>query len=79
MNQTRYQLVKDELSHDTIECIDALRRQAMAGQIIGLAFVAIRPRTDEGIVHTCGAAMRRRTLTRGLLRDLDDELRREHH
>lgn len=61
--------VMPAIDHDTIECLEALMREAVAGRIIGLAFVAIRPGTDDGIVHACGEATRRQALTRGLLHD----------
>lgn len=77
LNLGRLQAVQNELSHDTIECLEHLLIEAKQGRVIGLAFVAIKPRR-EGFTHLCGAASRDRVVTRGLVSDLDDDLRKEH-
>lgn len=70
--------VKHELSHDTIECLEHLLKAARAGEVIGLAFAALKPRRGH-ITHTCGLAKRERIFTRGLLRELDDDLSHQSH
>lgn len=74
----RVQMVRDGLSHDTIECLEHLLIEAKAGRVIGVAFAALKPRRGH-ITHTCGAVTSERVLTRGLLRELDDELRATGH
>lgn len=68
-----YQLVGDELSHDTIECLERLLAEAKAGKIIGIAVAGIL-RRQHYVAHICGSAGQYRVFTRGVLRELDDKL-----
>lgn len=75
MRRPYYQLVADELSVDTIECLERLLDEAKQGKVIGIAFAALMKRRHY-ITHACGEVRRDRVFTRGMLRDLDDDLRR---
>lgn len=70
------QPVKDELSHDTIECLEHLLKEAKEGKVIGLAFAALRPRHD-GFAHVCGPVDKKkdRRFIHSLVLELDEELR----
>lgn len=68
-----YQVIGDQLSHDTIECLERLLEEARAGKVIGIAFAAIMKR-QHYVAHMCGEAHRQRVFTRGILRELDDKL-----
>lgn len=61
------------MSHDTIECLEALLADARQGQILGLAFGALYI-GKRYIVHTVGECHLNRTFTRGMVRDLDQLL-----
>ena len=70
-------LIGEQLSQDTIECLEHLLREAREGKIIGIAFAALLKRHNY-IAHTCGEVHRNRVFARGILRELDDELRQAH-
>jgi hypothetical protein len=61
-------------SSDTVEVLKYLLREAEAGKITGLAFVAIQhgPDYSTGVI---GRARQTPTLTRGMLQVLEDEVR----
>jgi hypothetical protein len=61
------------VSSDTIECLEALLKQARAGEVIGVAYCAMHKKRRYN-VHSCGEAYRNPTFTRGMLAALDDEL-----
>lgn len=61
------------VSKDTIECLEALLKQAKAGEVIGVAYCAMHKKRRY-VVHTCGEAHRNPTFTRGMLAALDDNL-----
>lgn len=73
----RPQLIADQLSQDTIQCLERLLQEARDGHIIGIAFAALMKR-HHFVAHTCGEVHRNRVLARGILRELDDELRAQH-
>lgn len=77
MRRPAYHVIGEQLSHDTIECLERLLVEAKAGIIIGIAFAAIM-RRQHYIAHSCGEVSRQRVLTRGILRELDDKLSRDH-
>jgi len=60
---------------ETIECLEHLLDEARQGNLIGLAFAALFRRRNY-TTHACGEVRRDRVFTRGMLRDLDDQLRR---
>jgi hypothetical protein len=66
-------LVPDTISHDTVECLEALLVQAKRGQVIGLAYAAML-RKRAYIVNAAGEAHRNPTFGRGCVQALDDEL-----
>lgn len=75
MRRAKPSLVEQQLSHDTIECLERLLSEARAGRVIGIAFAALLKRRHY-ITHACGAAHQERVFTRGALRELDDQLGR---
>lgn len=60
-------------SHETIDCLHAMLRQAEKGELIGLAYAAMFKRRGF-TVNTAGEAHRSPTYTRGMLLSLDDVL-----
>lgn len=68
-----YLLVPDTLSHDTIQCLEAMLDEARRGQLIGIAFGAIFKRRTY-IVNSAGEAYHSPTFARGIVAALDDEL-----
>ena len=69
-----YALVPDTISHETIEALSQLLKQAESGELIGFAFAAVLKRRRY-IVNSAGACRGDPTLTRGMVQALDDELR----
>lgn len=68
-----FSLAPDSLSHDTIEALRMLLKDAEKGEVIGLAF-AVMYRGRDYIVNTAGEAHRSPTFTRGMVQALDDHL-----
>jgi hypothetical protein len=66
-------LVPPSSSEETCSELKRLLRDAQAGKIVGLAYVAITPRAYS--VDAVGAARDRPTFTRGAIRALDDLMR----
>lgn len=66
-------LIEDELSSDTVECLEQLLAQARSGRLRGLGFVGVY-RSNKYIGNTAGAAHADPTRTRGMLLGLDDKL-----
>lgn len=66
-------LIPDSLPTDTIECLQQMLEQAKAGELIGVAFVAIIKRRGY-IANFAGEVSRNPTFARGMLRTLDDQL-----
>lgn len=73
MRKSPFILVPDTVSHDTIECLESLLRQARRGQVIGLAYAAML-RKRAYVVNAAGEAYRNPTFSRGCVQALDDEL-----
>jgi hypothetical protein len=68
-------LVPNHVSSETVDSAKWLLCEAMAGRVIGLAFVALQP-MDKYNAAVCGEAQMRPTFTRGMLAALDDHLGR---
>jgi hypothetical protein len=64
------------VSHDTVECLEALLKRARRGEVIGVAYAAMY-RRRQYTVHTCGEAHRNPTFARGMVDALSDELSRQ--
>jgi hypothetical protein len=77
MKKPPYLVLGEQLSQDTIECLEQLLAEAKAGRVIGLAFVALRPHLQY-YRHSCGKVWKYRPLVRGLAMDLVDDLREAH-
>ncbi|MCW1959817.1 MAG: hypothetical protein KIH64_014985 [Mycobacterium sp.] len=73
-----FTLVRRDISTDTVECLQSLLQQAQAGDVIGIAYVAMLKERDY-IADSTGEAHRSPTFTRGMLRALDDRLGRRVH
>lgn len=70
-----YRVIDDQLSHDTIECLERLLQEARSGRVVGVAYAAIFKRRNF-MVHACGEAHRSPVYARGVVAVLDDELSR---
>ena len=68
-------LVRDSVSHNTVQCLRQLLEGAERGEIIGLAFAAVL-KGRRYMVNSAGEAHRNPTFSRGMLLSLDDELGR---
>ncbi|WHZ12092.1 MAG: hypothetical protein OJF60_002533 [Burkholderiaceae bacterium] len=75
----RLELIPDQVSHDTVECLETLLRYARAGDVIGIAFAAALKRRAY-VADTAGECSRNPTFARGMIAALDDRLSaRVHH
>ena len=70
-----FSLVPDKISHDTMDCLQALAAQAKSGDVIGIAY-AVMYRERSYIVNTAGELHRNPAFARGVVAVLDDELSR---
>jgi hypothetical protein len=68
-----FHLVQNGFSGDTVAALEALLKEARAGELIGIAFVAMY-RRREYTASATGEARRNPTFTRGMLASLDDFL-----
>jgi hypothetical protein len=68
-------LVEPTVSPETVAVLTDLLQQAKAGQVVGVAFVAVHNLQDY-TVDVAGVVRIRPTLIRGMVRALDDELGR---
>jgi hypothetical protein len=66
-------LIQDQVSNDTVECLEQLLHHARKGELIGIAYAAMLKRQGY-IVNSAGEAHRNPTFARGMLRALDDRL-----
>lgn len=66
-------LVPDQISSDTIQCLETLLAHARSGEVIGIAFAAALKRRAY-ITNTAGECHRSPTWARGLVAALDDQL-----
>lgn len=73
MKPPTFTLVPDHISHDTVECLKMLLKQARQGEIIGLAYAAMLKQRSY-VVNTAGEAYDSPTFTRGMVAALDDQL-----
>lgn len=73
-----YSLIPDNISHDTVKCLETLLDQARNGEVIGVAFAAMLKRRGY-IVNSAGEAYRNPTFSRGIVAALDDQLSRRVH
>lgn len=73
-----FTLIPDQVSHDTVKCLETLLRHARAGEVIGVAFaVALKRRAY--ITDTAGECHRNPTFARGMIAALDDRLAARVH
>lgn len=68
-----FQLSHHRISTDTVDALHELLAEAKAGEVIGVALVAMR-RNREFLVATAGEAHRSPTFARGMVAYLDDSL-----
>jgi hypothetical protein len=66
-------LLRPQLSHDTVQCLEDLLQRARSGQLIGICFAAMC-RRRQYILDAAGEAHRNPTFARGMVAALDDEL-----
>lgn len=69
-----YTLIRDTISRDTVEALEALLHMANAGTVTGIAF-AVTLKRRKYLVNVAGEAYRDPTFARGAILALDDELR----
>jgi hypothetical protein len=75
MRKPPFGLVPNDVSTDTVECLETLLEQAKRGQVIGLAYAALL-RKRAYVVNASGEAHRNPTFSRGCVQALCDELGR---
>lgn len=68
-----YRLIQDNLSHETVECLEQLLEEARDGQVIGIVFAAMYKRRSY-VVDAAGEAHRNPTWSLGMVRALDNHL-----
>lgn len=68
-----YQLVRDFVSRDLVECLTQLLAGAKSGEVRGIAFGAILQK-QRYITNVTGLCVRNPTFARGMVASLDDEL-----
>lgn len=68
-----FRLIPDNISTNTVECLEQLLDQARRGEIIGLAYAAMLKQRAY-IVNTAGEAHRNPTFSRGMVAALGDSL-----
>lgn len=68
------ELAPRRASRDAIEALEDLLDAARAGKVIGVAYVALKPGGKDHYVDAAGECRAHPTLTRGMLRTLDDAL-----
>lgn len=66
-------LIPDNVSTDTVKCLELLLNRARRGEVIGIAYAAMLKKRAY-IVNTAGTAYESPTFTRGMIRALDDQL-----
>jgi hypothetical protein len=68
-----YQLIRDHISHDTVEALETLTEAARQGQVVGIVYgVVLKGR--KFFVDTAGSLTRDVTFARGVVAAIDDEL-----
>lgn len=65
-------LLPPAICHKTIRELEELLSAAKAGQVVGIAYIALS--AGSYMVDSVGEANERPTLTRGMIRELDDLL-----
>lgn len=68
-----YKLIKDTLSHDTVEALQQLLEGAQRGEITGIAF-AVTLRRQRFFTNVAGHCFTNPTFARGIVAFLSDEL-----
>lgn len=68
-----YRLVPDDISHDTVEALQALLRLANEGEVTGIAF-AVTLRRQRYITNVAGHCYHHPTFARGMVAFLSDQL-----
>lgn len=76
--KSTYRLVPDNLSNETVACLEQLLTDAKDGRLIGVAFAAMY-KGKRYIVNAAGEAHRSPTFARGMVAALDDELEKVLH
>lgn len=71
-------LIADNVSVDTVQCLQILLRRAKKGEVIGLAYCAMLKQRAY-IVNTAGVAHESPTFARGMVAALDDSLSNRIH
>jgi len=69
-----YQLVRDNISRDTVEAARQILEGAESGEIVGLTF-GLMLKHRRFVVNVAGECLRDPTFSRGMLGAMDDELR----
>lgn len=69
-----YTLIRDNISRDTVQALEALLHMAQEGTVTGIAF-AVMLKRRKFFVNVAGEAYRDPTFARGAILALDDELR----
>lgn len=70
----KLELVRQEISRDTVEALEEILQDARAGLYTGFVIGLLRPRRRYS-VHCIGEGCESPTWSRGILRALDDELK----
>jgi hypothetical protein len=68
--------IDGSVSHDTVQCLEALLEKARAGEVIGVAY-AVMYRRRQYRVHSCGEMHKNPTFARGAVAALGDQLSRQ--
>ena len=69
-----HSLVREHISHDTVEALEQMLARAQRGHITGIALVVMLKR-HRYLVNISGEAFRDPTYARGAVCALDDQLR----
>jgi len=69
-----YKLIRDHISHDTVEACRQILEGAVSGEIVGITFGLMLKRR-RFIVNAAGECLRDPTFSRGMIAAMDDELR----
>lgn len=73
MRRTPFGVIGNDVSHDTVRCLEWLLSAAKQGQVVGVAYGAILKRQKYAL-NTCGEAHNNPVLARGIVALLGDEL-----
>lgn len=68
-----YQLIREQISLDTVEALEQMLESAKSGDVIGIAYALIL-RRQRFMVDCAGEGCKNPTLARGAVATLDDHL-----